>query len=1156
MSEYDVKATLSADGRNLFKTMDAAADRVESFAATGQKSTAAFSAAFSLMQRTVNAALSGIMSGMQGAIKRFDTLNRYPKIMEQLGYETAAVNKSLQQMSAGIEGLPTTMDEIVSSAQGIALINGDLEKATEIAIAFNDAMYASGASASDASRGLLQFTQMMSAGRVDMMSWRTLLETMPLALNQVAEAFGYAGASAKNDLYEALKTGEVTFDEFAQKIVELDAGVNGFASMARTASEGLATSMQNIRSAVVKGLAGTLQAIDDGLAAGGLPKMSKALDNFKVVINNAFTSINGVIRKMVSAVAPVIKFLGDNIATVKVVVEGLITALLGLKIGQKVKGWMDKLAKSHADAAKKIQLLKDNSDKYNGTMSITAAKAKTLKDAEDKLIEALKRKKAAEEQLRSVQQNSAGDTEALQAATVEYNAAVKDVTDAQTDYTNAQQLNNTQLSLGQLLHAVLTKQLSLTEAAQLGLNQAMKANPIGLVITAVTALVTAFRALDTIMEKLSPGYKEFKEFGEQQKAVWNGVSESNKALSEFKTNMEASELATEKSNEEINTLITQIFTMAEGESDSAAVREALTKKTDKLNQLLGESVLIYNEETNSLNMDRKAMEKYAKQREQQQKLAWIDEQLAAAKEEYTKAMEDSAKATIVSEKAVQRAEKQYGAFLDTQGRLNPEMLKDSGNLEQFNAVIQSYGMTVGWAQQKTEEAEKSYASNAEEYESITAELYAQRETLLSEIATSEEEAVQAYVASLKEMLDSGTATYDMLSEANQALVGDLRSTYQDYVAAATDMFNRLETESDTSLQTLAENLEHNKTVVGQWAQNLADLRSFFADNDVVQPLLDHFASMGPEAAPYIQQMIDAVRNGDQQLILNMAEDFNSVQPAAVTWLEQATGSDLPAAVEKMVSTTESSLSEAVRNVDWSAAGADVVTGFADEGIMGNLDKGETAGTALADTTYDAAEIADRRGSPSRKYRDAGRDNVQGFVNGYKAMQGTAVSTAQSLAVQVMLGFEKGLNQVANRVYNTAERIAQTVAATIAKALDINSPSGVAEDLGWFFGKGLANGMLDAEAIVAQASGALAAAASGISVPNVGSYRAISSPRGLAFAGNAAIDAASIGAMTQAPAEVYTTINIDGRAVAKAITPAVTEEQTSAAQFSDMRRGIR
>jgi len=1152
---YDVKATLSADGRNLFKTMDAAADRVESFAATGQKSTAAFSAAFSLMQRTVNAALSSIMSGMQGAIKRFDTLNRYPKVMAQLGYETDIVNKSLERMSSGIEGLPTAMDEIVASAQSIALITGDLEKATEIAIAFNDAMYASGASSADASRGLIQFTQMLSAGKVDMMSWRTLLETMPLALNQIAESFGYAGASAKNDLYEALKTGEVTFDEFAQKIVELDAGVNGFAATARTASEGLATSAQNIHTAIVKGLAGTLQAIDDGLAAGGLPKMSKALDNFKVVINNAFTAVNGVIRKMVTAVAPVLKFLGDNIATVKVVVEGLITALLGLKIGQKVKGWMDKLAKSHGDAAKKIQLLKDNANKYNTTMTIAAAKAKTLTDAEKKLTDALDRKKAAEERLRSAQQNSAGDTEALQAATVEYNAAVQDVTDAQTEYTQAQQLNNTQLSLGQLLHGVLTGQLKLTEAAQIGLNQAMKANPIGLVITAVTALVTAFRALDTIMEKLSPGYKEFKEFGEQQKAVWDGVSESNKALSEFKTNMEASELATEKSNEEINTLINQIYTMAEGESDSAAVREALTKKTDKLNQVLGESVLVYDAETNSLNMDRKAMEKYEKQREQQQKLAWIDEQLAAAKEEFNKALEDSAKAMIVSEKAGQRAKKQFGAFLDTQGRLNPEMLKGAGNLEQFNSVLRSYGMTVGWAQQKTDEAEKSYAANAEEYESITAELYAQRETLLADIATSEDAAVQAYVASLKEMLDSGTATYDMLSEANQELVTDLRSTYQDYVAAATDMFNRLETESDTSLETLAANLEHNKTVVGQWAQNIADLRSFFADNDVVQPLLDHFASMGPEAAPYIQQMIDAVRNGDQQLILNMAEDFNSVQPAAVTWLEQATGSDLPAAVEKMVSSTEGSLSEAVRNADWSAAGADVVEGF-ESGITGNLGLGENAGTALADTTYDAAEIADRRGSPSRKYRDAGRDNVQGFVNGYKAMQGTAVSTAQSLAVQVMLGFERGLNQVASRVYNTAERIAQTVAETVARALDISSPSGVAEDMGWFFGKGLANGMLDAEAIVAQASGALAAAASGISVPNVGSYGAISSPRGLAFAGNAAIDSASIGAMVQAPAEVYTTINIDGRAVAKAITPAVTEEQTSAAQFNDMRRGIR
>ena len=122
-------------------------------------------------------------------------------------------------------------------------MTGDLKKATKTTLALNDAFLASGASTEDASRGLTQYIQMLSKGTVDLQSWRSLQETMGVALNDVAKAFGFAGASAQNDLYKALQDGSITFDQFNDKLIELDGGVNGFASRAKTASDGIATAM-------------------------------------------------------------------------------------------------------------------------------------------------------------------------------------------------------------------------------------------------------------------------------------------------------------------------------------------------------------------------------------------------------------------------------------------------------------------------------------------------------------------------------------------------------------------------------------------------------------------------------------------------------------------------------------------------------------------------------------------------------------------------------------------------------------------------------------------------------------------------------------------------------------------------------------------------
>lgn len=273
--------------------------------------------------------LNMVQDSIGQAISRFDTMSRYPRVMEQLGNSSDASNRSVRKLAKGIEGLPTRLDEVVSTAQGLASITGDLGEATNLTLALNNAFLASGASSADASRGLIQYKQMLSAGKVDMQSWKTLQETMPTSLIKVANAFGFAGMSATKDFYDALKGGQITMNDFTQKLIELDKGSDtfvGFAAMAKEGSKGIATSWQNVRTAVVNGSAEIITAINDVAKESTGEDIATNLDNTKIFIRNAFKAIANSIR----TVSPVIILVVKAFNGLLVVIKYLSPAIIGL----------------------------------------------------------------------------------------------------------------------------------------------------------------------------------------------------------------------------------------------------------------------------------------------------------------------------------------------------------------------------------------------------------------------------------------------------------------------------------------------------------------------------------------------------------------------------------------------------------------------------------------------------------------------------------------------------------------------------------------------------------------------------------------------------------------------------------------------------------
>lgn len=550
----DGKVTIlvDVDGKQV-KVLNSELDKVAKHGDKGSSSLKKFAVGAGVF-KLASAAVDLVSQSLGKAITRFDTLEKYPRVMKAMGHSAEDVARSTDKLANGIDGLPTTLDEVVGTAQRLTSITKDINKSTNLTLALNNAFLASGASSEAASRGLEQYAQMLSAGKVDMQAWKTLQETMPYALQQTAEAFGFAGASAQKDFYEALKNGQITFDQFSNKLIELNDGVGGFAELAKENSKGIETSFNNIKNAIAKGVANSIKALDDLSKAATGKSIADHFDSLKVVINASFSAINASIK----ASTPLFKLLFSVIGAGISVVKALSPALVGVASG---------LAAMRAvnETITMIKALNRAWVMASASMSIGATTIKTVT---------------------AVQAVSTTMTKADMVARLSQLGVLKAST---------------------VIYGVMTGAISLSTAATIASTAAVTAlkaalvaltGPVGWVVGAIGALVAVGVSLWSWLTKESDETKKLKK--EQE-----GLVESNKQLrdsvregvQERKKSLESVKESTAAHQK----LADEIIKLAAKENKTAGEKQNLKNKIDQLNGSIDGLNLAYDKNSNSLS---------------------------------------------------------------------------------------------------------------------------------------------------------------------------------------------------------------------------------------------------------------------------------------------------------------------------------------------------------------------------------------------------------------------------------------------------------------------------------------------------------------------------------------------------------------------------
>lgn len=990
--------------------------------------------------------MSMVAQSIDAAVSRYDTLTRFSPIMQQMGYSAQDADASISKLSKGIQGLPTTLDGIVANTRQLAIATGSLDKGTDAALALNNAFLASGVSAEDASRGTTQYIQALSSGKMQQQEWYTLTQTMTCALQEVAKAFGYTGTNAVDQLGAALKSGEITMTQFNDKIIELGSGIGGFAEVAKTATGGIGTAMTNLKTRTVMGVTSIIEAIDRGFSQTRF----KSIEN---IINTTSTGIKNGLQ----SVAKVAEFTAKNF-------DVLAPAVLGVAVAFKAYSVIGAVTTSF----KSMQVAVATANTILSAATLTAGKATAMSTA----YSAAMASETTAELVRTAAKKAGMSIDAAG------NLVTAQSTAAKAAETATVLANSGALTAKTVITGVLTGQIGLVTAAQWLWNAAMAANPVGAVVVVVLALVAAVAAVIAIFHKESEETKQLHENIERLEEKHDSLKES---MDEAEAAAEDETRALDVQAKSANGLISDIKGLVDANGRAGDNAMLVKAKIDQLNGVLGESVVSYNETTGEVEGLTDALV------EQQQ----AEARASVQKQKYNSLLESQAEASI----NLEDINRQLALVMEDNAHIQYEMYDYLGNA--IPVYTQEYNDLLALQTEATALYDETTTA-VEGMSGAMEQIYADEEAARMEAhnadvaALAEQYGVSA--ASIQSELDAQGVSLDEWATAAEASAQRQQEALATYTEAATNMFDRIETESEQSVQSMIDNLKHNQQAVADWSDNLVLL----AEKGVDQGLLQQLRDAGPESAATVAAMVAASDEELAELSSVFADGADVATQALMTELglpevanagsemvtELAGGvtanESLTEATVQMVTNARAALEENVAASDFGSIGqkiaAEIVNGVKNSdmsGITSALTSSVQTGASSVNAALNTmkAQMASQFTAMKTASTTTVTQMMTSVVSGITTRQGAAKSAAQGVSTGVITEFESMKNKaktvveqmmtaVVTAIKNGTES-AKSAASSVVDAIvsAINAKGTDAHNAGKNIGQQMANGMV-------------------------------------------------------------------------------------------------
>lgn len=231
-----------------------------------------------------------INQGLNKSVSRFDTFRTFPKLMEAIGYSATDSQNAIEKLNQAVLGLPTSLNEIIETSKPFIQLYNDINKGTDLAIAANNAFLANASDAASKSIGLTQLEDLLTKGELTSTEWQSLMGSMGISLQYVAEQLGY-GKDRMSEFREELAKGNISADDFLNALIAAGTGTGKLAQMADISKDTMSAALENISTAFSNLGASTLEAFDeilkDNTGEGLVDNIVKISDAIKTKVKPA-----------------------------------------------------------------------------------------------------------------------------------------------------------------------------------------------------------------------------------------------------------------------------------------------------------------------------------------------------------------------------------------------------------------------------------------------------------------------------------------------------------------------------------------------------------------------------------------------------------------------------------------------------------------------------------------------------------------------------------------------------------------------------------------------------------------------------------------------------------------------------------------------------
>ncbi len=542
------------------------------------------------------------------------------------------------------------------------------------------------------------------------------------------------------------------------------------------------------------------------------------------------------------------------------------------------------------------------------------------------------------------------------------------------------------------------------------LNTAMKANPAGILITAITGLTAAVAAYVFINRD---NFKTTDETTRATKELVEASKELNSSYAAAKEDRVAAREGMEFEAENCKNLVAELKELQEKTSLTASEQARQRMIIDELNLAMPDLNLAIDEQTGRLNMSTQALENN------------VD------------AMMESAKAEAARKDMYEIAEQMYEAEKKLYELEKQKIEQDEKVRESEDGKISVYHQARK-AQMELEEqiteTKEAIAGLGDEYQNTLDYLQEGLEGWGT---------VSAGILGLKTATLATSDGFKDMSATVQEKLAEMQTSLEKTVRDQLTLFTKFNGEMEMSTSELLDNMQSQVDGIEQWSENLALL----AERGINQGLLKSLEEMGPAGAGYVATFVEMTDEELQKanelfaeslsLPTEVAESAVESYQLAGTMAAEGFKGGMEEAAEEVAATGEmiakSVLDQMNQTLDTHSPSKETqkIGEYVDEGlILGIKSRKPEVLNIVTRLCTEVVGIARRE---------------------------LAVTTFKDIGAQIPAGLETGIRAGKSGVISAVTELCMEAVRTAKSTLQINSPSKKFEYMGRMSGEGYISG---------------------------------------------------------------------------------------------------